>query len=555
MVVVAAAVLGLAVMFMPGSLVRRKKIALDDRQRFEASLLAGDILEIGKYFLLYERVMFIKDPIHLKAAGNGAATRGECLRSVWGQSYGTFRVGQGNMKDACGITGVNGSFQGALELACGGGLLSSARKKTFCPGLIRDPHLSGDMFEGMRFKQWMDRGIMTKPPPRPGVYQLVIEVTDAFKPSQQDQLFVRMYHGQKFLDEMFRAGEKNSPLQAWLIYEFMSGEAAFKSAASERYVKVIGKITFKGARGAGHFAERSETMMLVPSTPKDFALFMPFPDKGNIVSGATVTNEPTTLFSQATNLSPSVKIYGRTYFNGDIDMALDDLPEFNESVALSGNLKNGAGVIPGPGDLPLLKQKFKKGFITNVSAARFILDGDCAGNGGPTATPIRISNGTGFNCKTTSVTGAPAPFGIVDYVQPLNGCWNNEMQVTAGARNLVPPLSSTTCTLGTNLATDFAAGGYREITATGIYSPVMSPTKRLTAIGNAQVYGTVMGGHITAGGAAKFYSVSSLFAGLPGIGSDATLVQTNSSAATSYQGVSVAVPNLPLVLMTGEEGK
>ncbi len=551
MVVVIAAVLGIAVMFMPGSLIRRKKIALDDRQRFEAHLLAGDLVEIGKYFLMYERVMFTTDPLHLREAGTGgAATRGECLRQVWGQSYGTFRVGEGNMKDACGITGANGSYQGDLALSCGGGVLSPAKKKTFCPGLLRDPNLSGDMFEEMRFQQWKDKGMVTEP--QPGVYQLRIEMTNAFKPSKQDDMAVRLYHGQKFLDEMFRSGEGSSPLQAWLIYDFMSGDA-FKAAASERYVKVTGKLTFKGARGAGHFVERSETMMIVPTTPRDFALFVPFPDKGTLPA----TNDPTNKFSQSMILPASVQVHGRVYFNGDVDTDLVDLPEFHEAVALSGNIKDSGGKIPGPSDLALLKQKFRKGFVTNLSAPRFMLDGDCAANGATSSVPIRVSNGTNFQCLKA---GGVDPYGIVDYLQPLGGCWSLNLQITSGSRVLarVPPSASvpSTCLAGAaGLSTDYASGGFRDVTAAGTYSSIMSPAKRFTALSNVRVYGTVLGGHVNAASGVRFYSASSLFPGLPGIGTQAALIEANSSAAVSYHGVTVAIPNLPLILVTGEEGK
>ena len=291
--------------------------------------------------------------------------------------------------------------------------------------------------------------------------------------------------------------------------------------------------------------------MVALSTPKDFALFIVYPE--------TSAGVQTQKFSEALQLAPSVRVIGRAYFNGDIDVPLERLPVFSEAVAISGTIRIN-GQVPGPSSIGLLQEKFPKGFITNFSAPRYILDGRCAPVGAASTASfsnnLKIVNGTRMNCFDEN-TPNKERFSIRHYIERLgNMCSSKPITVKSTGYTQPQAMIELGCETVVNWdEASFLTGGFLDVTAQdpGYFAGILSPVQRLLVGGTTNVYGVVLGGYVRAGGSTKFYSVGMLQPGLPGIGSDATLGSLNSSALSANDGIAVPIVNVPFVLSTGGE--
>jgi len=547
--------LAMAALVVPNMILSRKSVVTDDRQRFEAYLLVSDVIEIGRYLLFYEKVFFKNDPLGLLRAGS-TGTRGECLRHLWGQGLGSDNpVPPTNMMAACGRKGMGGVWMGATGAACGGGAISGDRA-TFCPYFIRSPGDGGINFEQTFYDLVASAGVLTKD--GPGRYSLEIDLTSSFDPSasRQDELTFPLYNGQRFLYENFKSFLGKMNMKIVLRYDFYSPSSAFSSALSERYIKVSAVLTYTGANKQLHRVEKSEAMMMALSTPKDFALFFPFPDVG---TPGVVTSEVTSVWSDAMEIATptSVDVHGRVFFGGDLKADLDSLPIFHESVVISGNLRNSANKIYGPSDLDALKTKFKKGMVTNFNVDRYLLDGPCANATAATGTPatnVTIVNSTGMLCYNA----AGARSGIVEYIGNQFSCSKYKATITSGGSSgslLTHTLPTGTSDCAATLPfSGFLNSGYREVVANQNPTLLMGPIKRLTVPGDTSIYGTVFGGHLDVQGRANFYPVSMLKIGLPGIGNADTLSSLNTSSAGANAWVGIGILNMPVVMVTGDEG-
>lgn len=557
-VLVISFLLAMAALVVPNLIIQRKVVVTDDRQRFEAYLLVSDVIEVGRYLLFYEKVFFRNEPLALRRAGS-AGTRGECLRALWGQGLGSDDPAPPtNMMSACGRRGMDGTWMGGTGAACGGSALSGDRA-TFCPYFIRSPGDGGINFEQTFFNLIAAAGIINTD--GPGRFSFEIDLTRSFDPdpARQDELTFPLYTGQRFLFENFKSFLGRMNMKVILRYEFYSPASAFSSNSSERYAKISAILTYTGANKQLHRVEKSETIMMALSTPKDFALFAPFPDKG---TASTDVSEPTRLWSESMKFDApeNVNFHGRVFFGGDLKADLADLPTFHESVMISGSLAKADGKIPGPADLGALKAKFKKGMVTNFSVDRFMLDGPCANATTDTGTPatnVPIVNSTGMLCYKN---GAPA--GIMEYIGNQIYCSNAKATIslspTATSRvslsgQLPPATSHSDCYTAVDVP-GFVNTGYREITTNMNPTYLMAPVKRLIVSSGNSLYGTVFAGYMEVKGQSDFYPVNMLRVGITGIGNEATLGALNSSSAGANGYVGIGILNMPVVMVTGDEG-
>lgn len=550
--IIAAVVLGVVALIVPSSIVRRKKFALADRQKFEALTLAADLVEIGKYLILYERAFFRKDPLALNVAGSGGVTRGQCVRGLWQSGYG-FQA----TTDACGGMAPNGTYTGTNQLDCGGGIsitYASSRRSVFCPSYLRSQLLTGRMVQEFLFERWAARGVVDKV--RAGHYALEIDMTSALKGSLQNELSIRLNYGQKLLEDVDAGFFGGSNIEAKLKFEFLTDSAGFVSAAAERYIRITATLSFPGDKDTRHFVDKSTTMMISLSTPKDFALFMPYPDAN---TSAAALNAPTDKYSAAVNLSSDAIFAGRVYFNGDFDTEIDSLPLFQEAVVISGAVKGPDGKIPGPSQLDVLRKKFRKGIVTHFSAPRFVYDGACAKDD-PASPELKISNGTRLFCKQP--LDATKPYHIVDYIMgmpPVSACWNAELLAKNRTERALGSVMSPSSLVGSCLpgprdsSSTFVTGGWRTIRGEGV-APIMSPVKEVKLATNTTVHGTLFAGNVSGSGKNVFIPLSALRVGAPGVFNEDALIDINAKSVGAYAGVTVPLLNMPVVMETGDEG-
>lgn len=533
----AGVLLGLAALYLPQMLSGNKKLALNDRELFEAHLVASDLLEVGKFLILYERVFFQSEPLGLTGSRQA---RGDKIRSLWAQFIGSNDPSHADLNEACGTHDVTGTYTGSNTLSTG--ILSS--EKVFCPLHLRSPAMSGSMMEKLMLDNWLANGVFSAAS-RPGAYTFEVEMTSALDPEGQGDLSIRMFFGQKLIEDRF-GGFLGGGMTAKLRFEILTDSAGFRAVSSERFVRITGLLDFRGARGVQHRVEKSETMMLALSTPQSFAFFVPFPAG----AGGGATNS----FRSAVRTIPgnAVKLQGRSYFNGNIDQDLAQLPEFREAVVVSGNVIPPGGKVPGPADLTVLKQKFRKGIVTNLSAERYLYDGACAQNNG---SPVMVLNGTRFGC--------PPGFGIGTYVDRLeNVCSSATATKSCGTERVVPDTGSTAAMLPecqinlAGLPAEFLHGGFRKIVANGVpCTSIMSPAVETEVSASATVFGTIFGGYVNFKGAADVYSLTSMQPVLPGLNNGTELGAFNSASVNAYEGVTVPLFNLPVVMATGGEGQ
>lgn len=586
-------ILSIGMLVVPRMLVRSKKLVLDEHQRFEAYLLASDLVEIGRYLVFYEKVFYRRDTLGLRRPGsNGAATRGECLRTLWGQPLAfPGPGGLGTMLNACGTNTPIG-WLGNMAVECGG-----ADPATFCPFVIRSPSMGGDSVEQGLYDPLAAVGAMA--PVGPGHYRLELDLSTAFNPAtaRQNELMFPTFRGQQVLRDNFNSialgrffGAQN--LSARLIIEFFSPSSSFSSVSSERYVKITGRISLTGRGNVEHVVEKAQTVMMALSTPKDFALFMPFPDRGTLPMNTPpgtnwkLDNAPTNLWSLSTNIPTpaTVNFQGRVFFAGNMDVAtVGALPTFRESVVIGGDLTVG-GAIPGPAALGLLRTKFQKGIVTNFSPERFVLSGPCAPNGPIAtfnyATNVNIANLTKLYCEHPD-PGTTRLASNIEYITGADAekCWNTRATVqdasvalslwrppscpntvvTAACNPPVIAINQPTCVnvggFWKQGAFQFLTGGFREVVASsvGSYAAVMTPSVRFTANAGAQVYGLVMTGYLDVLAGATFTPIGALRSGMPGI-NEVFLGFMNAQAAAANALVGIGLLNFPVVMVTGDEG-
>lgn len=499
----------------------------DDLKTLQAKMLAADIVELGKYLLLYERIVYIDDPLAISS--DRTATRKEILA----QSYGSLASVNSFMLNACGGYDAN-----AVEV----GPLVADGSPVFCPFYLRNPLLDGKMFEEMMLKMWSTSGpvgelalsggvLSTKNSSRKAImgrdsaggYKLIIDFENAVR--NNDNQFIRLHLNQNIVKQMRQNG-----FSAKLTYTLFGPSTGFKTLSNERYVNIQADVTY-GSAFNRIAVNTAYTSVLYSSTVKDFALFMIYPEDNAGLA--------TTLFSKAVDLSASSQINGRVFFNGDIDTALTELPVFNEVVIISGKL-NTAGYTFAEAQ-KLMSQKFRKGIVMGYPVKRLINDGECV-SGMPTA------NESGMYCKDPVSTGVN--YNVSRYVQNLgNICSTLKVEFNSGAyvyntTGVVDAMKIEQCK-GSAPGKVFLSGGADRVTVGGSHAYIVTPVRNLK-LGIGNMYGVVLGGHISGNGS-KIYSLGALRTGLPGIASTNDLTAITSEARTIMAGVGVPLISVPLI--------
>lgn len=510
---------------------------MDEDVQIEAQMLASDIKELGKYMLLYEKVQFQKRPLDM------SGTRRQNLEALWGQSFGNISSASGpSLINACGGYSALVVFIGDLKVD---------GESVFCPSYLRNSQLSGPLLEKMLLENWATPNktasvmqgfdlvssvmadVVKQRDGNPGRYVVTIDLTGGVNDWMNSPgNFVFLNFGQKIATRLKQLGVK-----AELSYEIMTDSKGFIPTASERFVKVSSTVSFRGVLRKTSFTDSESFVMTVP-TIKDFAIFIPYPTRSDGV--------PTSQWSEAVSIAANSVINGRVYFNGNIDLGLDQLPTFTETVFISGGLTS--NITADAATLDKFKKKFQKGIVTNFSASRFLMDGACAVGSG--ASKIPIINQSGVFCERNGVA-----FNIARYIENLQSICSNGTAVVDSAGRVqfdftgvtVPdPMANQACN-AENIVR-FVSGGATRINVNGPFAFIASPVAffNVTAAGSS-IYGIVMGGNIRSSSATNFYSLAAMKVGLPGIGNAPTLLERSNDANIIYEGVAAPLMNFPLI--------
>lgn len=544
----------------------------DEDTQLEAQMLAADIREYAKYLLAYEKIFFVDHPLRMDG------TRKSLMTQLWGQNFAYYDMNKSvNMINTCGGYSADAEFIGNLRLG---------NERVFCPFYLRQPDFVGRVLEDMLLDRWANPtrkatvlasnspvgsdmadvfirevGGNTLPD---GWYRLSLDFSGekrgSFADMHDDYWYERpentipMYVGQRLFD-LSRSPDSPLQVKARVFVDIFTDSMGFAGQMTERFIKLTATVTFRKKGVIGDIERTfvdSESFVIRIPTIKDFALFMLYP--------TTSVGTSTSRWSESMLLHPSSSVDGRVYFNGDIDVPLENLPTFMEPVFISGRLLQ---AVP-PEKIGLFRQKFRRGLISNLSAPRYMLDGKCPRSDG---SAIEILNGTSFLCRSRSETGEVGDFTIHNYIDRLftGGCASHMATITgAGILTYKPelaPIRSTPSSVNgslnencnsplPNVNVRTLSVGARYLTVNSKFAHIVSPVAMMDIQeSGASIYGSIVGGFIRAQGGAKFVALSAMRQGLPGIGSAATLSQRSDEANKIADGVSLPLPNLPFIQM------
>lgn len=488
------------------------KTAITAERRVEADVLANDLLELTKYLMFYEDIVYTD--------GRGPWDKTGARRSnIWKLLGNGLGSGSGTDVDwfkACGGFDAKGNQMGQFQV---GGV------PVFCPYYLRSSLLSGDMLDQMALQPMLSAGVLTQD--KPGQYVLKFVYYDRSKgidslTNNSDHLLNFNIGQNIFKDKRIQS--------ATATVRLLSSASGFSDSTSARYLEISTEVILSDTASTVHSRQR-QSMLIYPASPRDFALFMIYPTKSD---GATPTNK----WSESMKISAGSVIDGRVLFNGNIDVPLAQLPTFTEMVVITGDF------VPAltKDQRKLLPTKFLKGLITNFSAPRFLLSGNCS-----VSNPqLTIANGSGFNCTTQAGTKAT----ILDYLNKIGGkCIAVPIRVSSGTMTVDCSNSDSQCVLNCT-PQPIVAGPRSNVTLSGSYALISAPVARL--INSADnIYGTILGGYFESPNPVHIVSMSAAKIGMPGLGSDEILTSDTSLYQQSSVGVSVPLPNFSIVYLNG----
>ena len=553
-----SALVGMMALVIPQVIRRNVKVALNDRLLFEAETVASNLLEVGKYLILYERVIFQTDPLSL---GGDRDARGRALQGLLGQPFGSFSPGSEDILNACGFYDASGTFAGNFRVA---------GERVFCPIYLRTSLLSGGVLEQLLFDAYLTQGVLESN--RPGSYQMFIDFDRSLKEDEQQNLVIPLNFGESVMDLMdnatlFNFSAENRIQPASLRFDFMTDSSRFASVSSERFVKITATIRFNARaegdnQGRTYLREKSETIIMAASTPASFALFNPYPRRPGFNDPAATAAE-TNVFSDAVVTQPgrTVGFNGRVYFNGDLTVPDSDdwssLPDFNESVILSGQLLlEGTTDVPGPDAIEKIKGKFKKGVVTNFSANRYLLDGSCESGSG-----ISTANNSLMGCgRQGGAPGASNGNALATYLRARcktqTGINLQDAEVSPGdlriQGGMIPPAIPV---IDDFEGRKFLSGCFRNVDVKAVgsdFSLVSTPALNFTIRDGARPVGVVFGGSVNVMGDAQFYTLTNLSETTPGL-VPGELPQINAASINAIEGVTVPLLNMPVLTSVGSE--
>ncbi len=543
--VVIMAIVAFAAVVIGDRVLGSKMSTFDDKAKLQLRLVAKDIVEIGKYLMLYDKVFFVEDPSGA-SMGEGyemitgsLSAGGSAPLGLWGQNFGAVPTGSvsadPNIVKSCGGY-INTNYSGDHKLNS---------EYVFCPMYLRSSMLSGGMMDGLLLQHYASgsKKIDGFSVGANGIYTLEIDAKP-FMTSAKSSNYLKVFSDPKLLSAINNAKLK---------IEIFSNKAGFESDSSQRYIRISSSVVARGKKSDMR-AEFSESLAYSLTVPRDFAVFLPYPQDENDNS----TDDFFTAVKITGGSSNTVDFYGRVFFNGNINITnIADLPTFHDVVILSGDvLLNGRPLSIDFSQMAAIRDKFKKGFVSNFSAGRYLFD-----------------SALGSRPAITNGSSMTEGMGISNYISNIgNACSEGTYSISAGNSDTpsasegvflddVDPNLGCRSPAGGMIPANVIQGGITGVVVKHIFAFIVSPVKKLEiTVNNASIYGHIFGGHISAKSGAKFYSLKSLRVGLPGISNDAYLssgtvsgkdfIGINSSAAEAYEGVTVPLLNFPLVYST-----
>ncbi|MCS6837207.1 MAG: hypothetical protein NZ480_00020 [Bdellovibrionaceae bacterium] len=520
-------------------LVSSARIQVQDQINvFQARLILKNVVELGKYLLSQERVIYINRPLEVSDERRAA------LIDLNRQGIGSLDAPRNVMiSNACG-----GYDAHAVQL----GDLKVNGDSVFCPFYWRHPNFDGEMLESVLFRHWKESGVVNRFKKvgasidlEPGAtkiavlkelgngrYQVEFDLTSSLFTLKNQRFW---FHNSDFFINFV----KDYSPKLFLKFIFSSFGNSTESARNERFVTIEATMSFRVGLRRMHFHEIQHYVVAAP-TIRDFSLFIPYPidEKGL----------PTRSFQKAVQFGDqTTRFYGRIFFNGDIDVPVKDLPVFYGPVYITGRLTELEKITDPESRYEVIKEKFKRGIIQNFPASRLIFDGDCSKEG------IVTVNHSEIYCKHPPSIGSIA-YGIKDYIKNLNNfCSNLKIIATSGSYyyqkppDLNPPIKAISCV--PSAPNNFViSGGVEQIEASGTHVFVASPVMFFTGGSSRglRIYGVIFGGHISVQPGTFFYSMGQLREGLPGI-PDATTLGAISRQIQSIQ-VGIGVPLMNMLL-------
>lgn len=517
MVLLAAAA---SIMYISLDILRiGQSAAVNEETRIEAEALASDILELTKYQIFYENI-FYTDAL---GPWNNTGTRAQDIIALLGAGLGAASEEEADMLKACGGFDAKGKQIGVFNIR---------GVPVYCPFYLRSNLLSSLMLDQMVLQPLAAGGVLKQD--KPG--QFVLEVVYFDKSKGINNLtgntgkYLALDAGQNII----RLADIRLERVVGRV-RIMSTDAGFNASTSERFLEFSSEVQLGGGARLIR-VNRKQPLLTYPSTPRDFSLFIVYPTQSDGVT-------PTKLWSQSVGISADSTVEGRVFFNGDIDVPISNLPVFTDTVVLTGDFKP-ALTKEQRASLPT---KFLKGVITNYSAPRYLMSGQCSA----TNPSISVANGSGFNCKSSTGTTAT----ITDYLNRISGkCINPPAIYAAGSMTVdcTGQDADTKCEVDCKPAEPpvIVSGPRRQVNLTGTYAVISAPVALLTSSAE-NIYGTILGGHFKSSNKVHIYSMAAVKGGLPGIGGEDTLANFTSLFQQAGAGVSVPLTNLPIVYEEG----
>lgn len=491
--------------------------AVNEESRVEAEALAADILELTKYQMFYENI------IYTDALGpwNNSGSRATDIIALLGAGLGAASENEADMLKACGGFDAKGRQIGVFNIR---------GVPVYCPFYMRSNLLSSLMLDQMVLQPLAAGGVLKQD--RPGQFVLEIVYFDKSKGINNLTGNASKYLALDAGQNIVRFADIRLQRVVGRV-RIMSTDSGFVASTSERFIEVSSEVQLGGGARLVTI-KRKQPLLTYPSTPRDFSLFMVYPTRSDGVT-------PTNLWSQSVLISADSMVEGRVFFNGDIDIPLARLPVFTETVVLTGDFNPPLS----KADRANLPTKFLKGIITKYSAPRFLMSGQCSA----TDPSITVANGSGFNCKSSTGTQTT----ITDYLNRIGGaCINPPATYANGSMTVNCAGQDAQCTVSCQAAVPpvIVTGPRRQVTLNGAYAVIAAPVDILRS-NTPNIYGTILGGYFESSVKTHIYSMASVKTGLPGIGSDDTLANFTALFQQAGTGISVPLTNLPIVYEAG----
>lgn len=493
-----------------------KKAQID----YEMEMVAGSALEIGKYLIFYEKIINLDEPLK---------TTSTIQNTI---------VGDDNWLRGCGSVLPDEVKKLRIPDADDGTLV-------FCPYIIRDSRVRGQTLETQFFESLAANSIesgvdvITKPSGvDAGEYKLKTLYFDKDDYSTTEDS-TDVYTSPIFKFNLEEKIKKRIEFIKLDIY-FYTEKAGFITQNTERFMKFVATVQYKPKPTLVSLYTRqrtvSESVMYIPSTMKEYALFLPYPTPVQ----TTITNADvatTRKLSEAVKMGSGSNIYGKTYFRGDIDATnLDTLPNFQDLLVLGGTFTT--IFPPNENNISKFKEKFKKGVMLHFGD-NLLMDVE------PTDDMPGVFNATG---------GLESGGSIKTYTENKVGTF--QCSSDAGGEPVNITISATGVSscgdIGANASLEpLFGGGLKMVTTTSQWTFILAAARGLKiSTANAEIYGTYLGGFIDAGtNNVNFYSLPAISTGLLGVVDEAGLAALNTNASTVNQGISVPLRNLGLILL------